>query len=272
MAWTRILTLWYDTGWAGLKKAVNRAGTNVMMKTGQVERTDDSEFKREEAMYRTLEKNSSALQKEAKAYLDAVRNFSGASSRIGNTIDMFFGTDAGEQAMSANAYKRATDELESSVSTKIDGPYRATVLDPISKLVAYWPEVNNAITKRNHKLTDYDAARSRARKLANSDDTVKARAAEAESDKAEEIYQLIDAQVRNDIPVLLDLRVPYLDPSFECFIRMQSHFATDGYEKLGGVQRYFADGVREDYAAGQLDAQVEGCLAEMRELSICGER
>lgn len=51
---------------------------------------------------------------------------------------------------------------------------------------------------------------------------------------------------------------------------MQSHFATDGYEKLGGVQRYFAEGVREDYAAGGLDAQVEGCLQEMRELAICG--
>lgn len=37
---------------------------------------------------------------------------------------------------------------------------------------------------------------------------------------------------------------------------MQTHFAADGYEKLGGVQRYFADGVRDDYAAGGLDAQV----------------
>ena len=39
-------------------------------------------------------------------------------------------------------------------------------------------------------------------------------------------------------------------------VRIQTHFATDGYEKLGGVQRYFAEGVREDYAAGGLDAQV----------------
>lgn len=71
---------------------------------------------------------------------------------------------------------------------------------------------------------------------------------------------------------------------------MQTHFASDGYEKLGGVQRYFADNVRDDYAAGTLDAQVsalfysvtglywrlhlnwqvEGCLQEMRELSIVG--
>lgn len=37
---------------------------------------------------------------------------------------------------------------------------------------------------------------------------------------------------------------------------MQTHFASDGYEKLGGVQRYFPEGVRDDYAAGGLDAQV----------------
>ena len=34
--------------------------------------------------------------------------------------------------------------------------------------------------------------------------------------------------------------------------------------------RYFADNVRDDYAAGQLDAQVEGVFQEMSELSICG--
>ena len=38
-------------------------------------------------------------------------------------------------------------------------------------------------------------------------------------------------------------------------VRLQSHFATDGYEKLGGVQRYFQEGVREEYASGALDAK-----------------
>jgi hypothetical protein len=37
--------------------------------------------------------------------------------------------------------------------------------------------------------------------------------------------------------MLLDLRVPYFDPSFEAMIRMQCKFAEDGYEKLSGVQR-----------------------------------
>lgn len=53
-------------------------------------------------------------------------------------------------------------------------------------------------------------------------------------------------------------------------VRMQAHFASDGYEKLGGIQRYLPEGVRDEYAAGQLDQQVEGCLQEMKDLTICG--
>ncbi|BGP13254.1 hypothetical protein JCM10213_004976 [Rhodosporidiobolus nylandii] len=258
--------------WAGLKKATNRMGTQLSMKIGQVERTDDSAFAVEAERFKLLEKNSTALQKDAKAYLDAVRNVSASSTRIATTIDLFFGSDSGEQAISANAYKRAVEEMEGNIARTIDAPYRATVLDPIGKFCAHLPEVGNAISKRQKKLLDYDAARSKARKLGEkaSEDPIKLRAAEAEEEQAREIFSAIDDQLREELPQLLDLRIPYLDPSFECMVRLQSHFATDGYEKLGGVQRYFAEGVREDYASGALDAQVEGCLQEMRELSIVG--
>lgn len=36
------------------KKAVNRGGTTLLQKTGQVDRTEDSEFKEEEARFRLL--------------------------------------------------------------------------------------------------------------------------------------------------------------------------------------------------------------------------
>lgn len=59
--------------WGGFKKSFNRAGTTLMQRTGQVERTIDSDFQEEVARYKLLEKESLALQKEAKAYLDAMR-------------------------------------------------------------------------------------------------------------------------------------------------------------------------------------------------------
>ena len=83
------------------------------------------------------------------------------------------------------------------------------------------------------------------------------------------VFDILNDQLVREIPILLEQRVPYFDPSFEAMIRMQCKFAEEGYEKLSGVQRYFEDNMADDYATGQLDAQVEGALQEMRELSIC---
>jgi hypothetical protein len=83
------------------------------------------------------------------------------------------------------------------------------------------------------------------------------------------VFEVLNNQLMTELPVLLDLRIPYLDPSFECMVRMQQQFAQEGYEKLGGVQRYFAPSVREDYSVGALDSQVEQALQDMSTLSIC---
>ena len=257
--------------WGGFKKSINRAGTTLMQKTGQVERTVDSEYNSTEEQYRTLEREAMALQKEAKAYLDAIRALASSQARIAEAVDGFY-TDSSDAAMSANAYRRAVDELDTKTAKEIDAPYRATVLEPVGKLVSYFPEVNKILEKRNKKLLDYDAARSKHRKLVDkpSDDPLKLPKAEKELEDARIIFEALDEQIKSELPQLVDLRIPYLDPSFEAMVRIQAKFAEDGYEKLGGVQRFFSDGVRDDYADGQLDNQVEAVLQEMRELSICG--
>jgi len=64
--------------WAGFKKNVNRATTQVMMKTGHVEKTNDRDYEVEERRYRTMEAASMRLQKEAKGYLDSLRGEHGS--------------------------------------------------------------------------------------------------------------------------------------------------------------------------------------------------
>lgn len=44
-----------------------------MMKTGQIERTNDRDFETELRRYRTMETAANKLQKEAKGYLDSLR-------------------------------------------------------------------------------------------------------------------------------------------------------------------------------------------------------
>ncbi|KAF8739692.1 EXSHypothetical protein, partial [Rhizoctonia solani] len=245
------------------KKNLNRAGTTLMQKTGQIERTVDREFADEEAKYKAFEKETNALQKESKAYLDAMRAMTAAQTRLAETIDTFYAAadKASEGAMAGHAYKRSVDELDAGVTRELDAPYRTTVFEPVGKMCSYFPIINDGIAKRNKKMLDYDASRSKVRKLVDkpSEDATKLPRAQAELDEAKEIFDMLNEQLIAELPQLLDLRVPYFDPSFEAMIRMQCKFAEEGYEKLGGVQRYFAENVRDDYAAGQLDAQAYEC-------------
>ncbi|KAI0696746.1 hypothetical protein BC835DRAFT_1414135 [Cytidiella melzeri] len=260
--------------WAGFKKTINRANTTLLQKTGQIERTIDREFADEEVKYKNFEKECQALQKDSKGYLDAMRAMTAAQARLAETIDIFYGAadKSSESAITAHAYKRAVEDLDTGVSREMEAPYRTTIMEPLGKMNAYFPIINEHISKRNKKLLDYDAARSKLNKLIvkPSEDPTKLPKAQQEHDDAKEVFDYLNDQLISELPHLLDLRVPFFDPSFEAMIRMQCKFAEEGYDKLSGVQRYFADNVRDDYAAGQLDAQVEGVLQEMRELSICG--
>ncbi|KAK1052500.1 BAR adaptor protein Hob3 [Friedmanniomyces endolithicus] len=222
--------------WSGFKKAASRAGTQVMMKTGQVEKTSDREYEVEERRYRTLESASLRLQKEAKGYLDSLRAMTASQMRIAETIDAFYG-EAGAKDGVSRSYKQAVEDLDAETVKALDGPYRCvplqlyhcafdedkgvldqatideieaemngkarknrekssgnatsvaavsvdldgaiklmdyvyrtTVLEPISRFCAYFPDINECIKKRNHKVLDYDSVRARVRKLTEKPD------------------------------------------------------------------------------------------------------
>merc|ERR1712137_303458 len=155
--------------WTGFKKGVNRATTQVLMKTGQVERTNDRDFETEQRRYRTMETAANKLQKEAKGYLDSLRAMTASQMRIAETIDAFYGESGAKDGVS-RSYKQAVEDLDTETIKALDGPYRTTVLDPINKFCAYFPDVNECIKKRGHKLLDYDALRAKVKKLAEKPD------------------------------------------------------------------------------------------------------
>lgn len=76
---------------------------------------------------------------------------SASEARIGDTIEGFY-HDNSETATIASSYKRALEELDARTAKELDAPYRATVLDPISKMCSYFPEINKLIDKRGRKV------------------------------------------------------------------------------------------------------------------------
>lgn len=96
-----------------------------------------------------------------------------AQARLADTIDVFYGAadKTSEGAMAAHAYKRAVEELDTGLSREMvrppsascsclcgtqvpsqEAPYRQTIMEPLGKMNAYFPVVNEHINKRNKKV------------------------------------------------------------------------------------------------------------------------
>ncbi|KAI9341570.1 hypothetical protein DFJ73DRAFT_645383 [Zopfochytrium polystomum] len=259
--------------WSGFKKAVSRATVQVMQSVGQMDKTVDKEFDEQEKRYRILESKSEKLHREAKGYLDSVRAMTVAQQRIAETVDHFY-DETSPLGYAGLQYKQAVEKMDEEARTELDTNYRVTVLDPLGKLIQCFPDFNEAIKKRQKKLLDYDRLASVSRRLAEkpSDDPSRYPRALAETNHAKELYDKVNAALVAEIPKLVDLRVPYLDPSFEALVKTQLQFNEAAFAKLDEVRRAFEDGAGAGGDAGEppgLEGQVEGVLQQMRELTIC---
>ncbi|KAG9779769.1 BAR-domain-containing protein, partial [Aureobasidium melanogenum] len=225
----------------------------------------------EDWRYRTMESAANRLQKEAKGYLDSLRAMTASQMRIAETIDAFYG-DAGTRDGVSRSYKQAVEDLDAETIKALDGPYRATVLEPISRFCAYFPDINECIKKRNNKLLDYDSMRSKVKRLVEKPDkdVTKLPRAEKEAEMAKQAYEQLNEQLLDELPQLIDMRVPYLDPSFEALVKIQLRFCAEAYSRMAQVQQYLDPDTREQYARGDLDNRVEQVLSEIRDLTIAG--
>lgn len=149
---------------------------------------------------------------------------------------------------------------------------RECVLNPISRFCNYFGDINECIKKRQNKLTDYDGLRAKVKKLTEKPDKDpgKLPAAEREAEMAKTAYETLNEQLQTELPQLIDLRVPYLDPSFEALVKIQLRFCAEAYSRMAQVQQYLDADTREQYASGSLDQRVEEVLQEIRGLSIAG--
>lgn len=100
--------------------------------------------------------------------------------RIAETIDAFYG-DAGANDGVSRSYKQAVEDLDTETIKALDGPfrytlrsiqgleghgltpsYRQTVLEPISRFVAYFPDINECTSRLVSTLPATSASSTQA--------------------------------------------------------------------------------------------------------------
>ncbi|CCF60018.1 hypothetical protein KAFR_0I02390 [Kazachstania africana CBS 2517] len=258
--------------WDGFKKAINRAGNSVLVK--DVDKTVDKEYNMEERRFKTLEKAGDSLTKEAKGYLDSIRAVTASQVAIAEGISSLYDDSkfvTGSNYNVGRYYLQSVQDFDQETVKQLDGPFRETVLDPITKFSSYFREIDDAIKKREHKKKDYDAAKAKVRRLVDkpAKDAAKLPRAEKELALAKDIFDNLNEQLKTELPQLVSLRVPYYDPSFEALVKIQLRFCTDGYTRLAQIQQYLDQQSRDDYANGVLDDKIASLLQQMTSLDIC---
>jgi hypothetical protein len=181
--------------------------------------------------------------------------------RISRVLHHFY-DDATPMEPCGQQYKKTIEKLDQELRTEMDASFRKTVLEPLARFCSYLPAVNEAIQRRKKKALDYDSQRSKVRKLIDkpSEDPQRLPLAEQEANLAREQYENLNAILVEDLPKLMELRVPYIDPCFEALVKAQLEFAKQSYEALDVIE-----------FPPERESHVDEVLNKMRQLQIANK-
>lgn len=270
----------------------------MLVRTGQVEQSVDKEFEFEEKRYREMEKTSGKLHKELRSYLELLRIVTQAQTNVGEVLSEYYGTGrhVSEQKVAktisngeyqvtrdppasdfAVQYFQTVKKIGEECLADLETPYNQTVLNPIARFNSYYPEINSAIKKRARKQLDYDLLKTKVNKMVDKEQQNREGARERdprlpelkkELEVAEETYTKLNDQLKQELPNFVNLRIPFLDPSFSLFVKLQMKFFDDNYQQLSRLEASLDAKSREEYIKGDLDKKIDLALSKMKELNI----
>lgn len=218
--------------WSGFRKAINRAGTQVMLKTGQMDSSVDEEFEEHELNFKLIENNSIRLLNELQEFDKLLDSLMDSQISIATTIDKFYG-EGSRDGISQMLLEKLI-QLKTDVLPEIDEPLQVTVLEPLTKFKELTAEFRALIKKRLHKKLDFDLLTHKLNKLENElklqhqnnlekDRTLtELNKVKAQYSEASKVYSDLNETLKAELQQFISLRSSIVDHSFESFVKIQN--------------------------------------------------
>jgi hypothetical protein len=138
----------------------------MMQQMGMVEKTIDKDYIDEENRFKAFENRIVRLQSESKQTLDSMRGISATIKSLAGVMDDFYDDGSNSPlSQAALVYEKIATSLDDEIRVEYDQTYLKTVYEPITRFTATLPEIKQAMEKRDRKLLDYDAQRTKVRGL-----------------------------------------------------------------------------------------------------------
>lgn len=187
-----------------VQKSLNRAQEKVLQKLGKTMETKDEQF---ELCFLNLNKqqiDGSRLFKDVKAYHAAVKAVHETSKRLSQTLRDIYEPDwNGVEDLAV--ITESEDLLWNDYEEKLNDQ----IVRTMENYTSQFPEVKERVAKRGRKLVDYDSARHHLEALqsAKKKDEAKTAKAEEEFNKTQNVFEEINKELREELPVLYQSRI-----------------------------------------------------------------
>lgn len=238
----------------GFTKAIKRTPHLVTSKVGFAKKSSDPEFDDYNNHFISLEKATEKLLKDTKTFSESVISLFTSSAGFANHFNFIFSPLAAEynlqgkhptcEATIANTppYSTALDELRSAISPELE-LIESRIVAPVKEFQGVLKMIRKSITKRDHKLVDYDRFNNSLTKLRDKkekslSDEKNLFKLEQDFEIATNEYDYINNALKADLPRFMQLATHFIDPLFHSFYYMQLNVYYLFLEKMNS----FAEG------------------------------
>ncbi|XP_072703402.1 bridging integrator 2 [Ciconia boyciana] len=223
------------SGGAGLfakqvQKRFSRAQEKVLQKLGKTVETKDEQFEQSAYNFQLQQNEGNKLYKDLKAFLGAVKVMHESSRKVAETLQEIYSTDwDGHEELKAIA--DSNDLLWDDYEAKLADQ----ALRLMENYLAQFGDFKERIAKRGRKLVDYDSARHHLEALqsAKKKDEAKIAKAEEEFNKAQAVFEDLNRDLREELPVLYGSRIACYVTIFQNISNLRDVF----YKEMSKLNR-----------------------------------
>ncbi|XP_051517684.1 bridging integrator 2-like isoform X2 [Myxocyprinus asiaticus] len=217
-----------------VQKKINRAQEKVLQKLGKSDETKDELFEQCVINLQDQQNDAYRIHKDLKAYLNAVRVMRDASSRLFHSLNEVYDPewDGAEDLV-------AVVEGEDFQWNDYESKLQDQALLTMNSYMSQFPDVRERVAKRGRKLVDYDSTRHHLTGLKNAKkrDDIKIGKAEDEMNAAKMIFEDINRELKEELPILFDSRIGCYVTVFQAISNLRDIFYKEMTRDLQTVMK-----------------------------------
>ncbi|XP_053312014.1 bridging integrator 2 [Spea bombifrons] len=230
-----------------VQKRFSRAQEKVLQKLGRTIETKDEMFEQSSYNFNRQQSEGNKLHKDLKAVYTSVKAMHDCSKKLSETLFTIYRADW-------DGYNDLKDIVENDdlLWSDYEEKFSDQAVHIMENYMSQFYEMKEKIAKRGRKLVDYDSARHHLEALQNAKkkDEAKITKAEEEFNKAQMVFEDLNKELREELPVLYSSRIGCYITVFknisnlrDVFFKEMSKLNHDLYEVMSKLEKQHSNKV-----------------------------